>query len=433
MMSGKSLFQIVDKSLKKKLEFYKLLDEDGAIGTKTDVMDHQGNKFDFYHHNGKKKIPTSPTKEFLQGGLVSSFAVFEWFLQEILFEFGRAINHSVDTDELREKIKLTSPRLWCFNAAFQKVASGADKDLKLLKSSDGQTDRTFRFYYPLTNEKYSIIRLQNVEELDCILNLWYAMRIIVAHGNVSQSFKDEKGGAFNKFISALESSASRGNTGLQKIHEGLCFAHFLDHSNISVQATPKLDLNPAHLESMQLSAYGKTTATAGAAEPPLKYENIPAIPVSVEDLEKSTSSEKLTVLESSFKKLFGSNTPDIKDICLSENHGFYHIGRVAYIMYMLISGSYISYRMLIRINQFLRVLSFHIDLALRKWLKDNGCTPARNDSLIKEWDYANEQEVEDAISTMLEECRKDLENLKVQWRWQLCDVIRKLFISFRGK
>ncbi len=436
MMSGESLFDIVDKSLKKKLEFYKLLDEDGAIGTKTGVTDHQGIKFDFYFNDpdGGKKIPTSPTKEFLQGGLVSSFAVFEWFLQEILFEFGRAIilhngTVTVTDEELRKTIKLSSPRLWCFKVAFRQViettvngAFEANKNFELLKSFDdghvgdvGKTDRAaaaFQFYYPLANKKYSKIGLQNVEELDCILNLWYAMRIIVAHGNVSTAFKGRTG-AFKKFISVLKSA--EGSARLKKIHAGLNFAHFLHYSN-KVEVAPKLNLDhPTHLEAVQWSAFaGKTTSSDE-----LKYKNIPAIPVSVQALKTTTCcKEKWNDLEQEFPLVFDvSDEPITTDILLSENHGFYHIGRVAYIMYMLISDSYISYRMLIRINQFLRVLSFHIDLALRKWLFDHKCNPglAESSVLIKTWDYGKDGQTSDkvkqAITTMLAECEGDLKEL----------------------
>ncbi len=67
MMSGESLFEIVNKSLKQKLEFYKILDEDGAIGTLLDTLkDHDGKPIKFYTRNTDGKMVPA---EFLQGGL----------------------------------------------------------------------------------------------------------------------------------------------------------------------------------------------------------------------------------------------------------------------------------------------------------------------------------------------------------------------------
>ena len=51
-------------------------------------------------------------------------------------------------------------------------------------------------------------------------------------------------------------------------------------------------------------------------------------------------------------------------------HGLYHIGRLAYFICDLKKEIYITYRMFVRVNQFLLLLSFRIHLALRKWLHE---------------------------------------------------------------
>ena len=57
---------------------------------------------------------------------------------------------------------------------------------------------------------------------------------------------------------------------------------------------------------------------------------------------------------------------------LNKGYGLYHIGRLAYFACELEKEMYITYRMFVRINQFLLLLAFRIQTALRKWIHKYG-------------------------------------------------------------
>ena len=89
-------------------------------------------------------------------------------------------------------------------------------------------------------------------------------------------------------------------------------------------------------------------------------------------------------LDKLFKKLKFEDNPEDADV-LRKGHGFYHIARVAYFTCKLQRSMYITYRMFVRINQFLLLLSFRIQLALHKWLHEYGKLN-KIEQLIKRWD-----------------------------------------------
>lgn len=89
---------------------------------------------------------------------------------------------------------------------------------------------------------------------------------------------------------------------------------------------------------------------------------------------------------------------------MAPGYGFYHIGRVAYFTCTLQRDMYITYRMLVRINQFLLMLSFRIQLSIRKWLHDYGM---KHNRLQDSWQY-DFKKVKAEIATREKQHKKDM-------------------------
>ena len=193
--------------LQKQCKIYKRLDrENGDIGKQF------YNKVHFGKGNPTKSVPQEAISEYLRGGIISSFVEYEAFLQEVLSEMVDLIHGHTDlTDNVilssleirRSKSKrpgtdtanwcktiilkrLTNPR-WStfqdtFNEIFRKVQPPYAEQIPNLELlSNGEE---FSFCYPLTGDKYSKITGLDENDVSYILDLWYGMRCVAAHGGM---------------------------------------------------------------------------------------------------------------------------------------------------------------------------------------------------------------------------------------------------------
>ena len=351
-------------------------------------------------------VPTPQTSEYLRGGIISSFVAFEEFLHRILFEtvcemtvvlphtkphqsadyFDKLRSQSSvrfqDDHPILSKMKtepgfetvqqlleimetkiLTAPNCSSFKIAFKKVLwldhdDVSEENLPHKQReldfgiSDSVKSPNFSFCYPVTKTKYSKINLTMTDVTD-ILDLWYGMRCVAAHGSAINTMASGK--ALGKFCPPTCTVAN------DQIKNGYELVKFL-HENLDHPADKSSQLDEiSHHEFRLISSILDKNVIQTNLKPDLNNK-----------------------LDELFINLqFGADANVLK-----EGHGFYHIARVAYFTCKLQRSMYITYRMFVRINQFLLLLSFRIQLALHKWLHEYG---EKNNitQLTERWDNPN--------------------------------------------
>ena len=437
-------YQELKKQLEKKCVYYERLGADGDIGK------------DFYTKEGTSTVPEHAISEFLQGGITSSFSAFEEFLHIVLYESlcelvlseapvdnkaeATRIQFSAEAknpvrDELKKKrlqsLKDTSDpectencldpmdvvNWWRkkldkrkfditkFKQVFRKYILLANdknevnpcnfqtnKDLELLLKF-----RHFTYCYPLVKSIYSKMSFTTEDEISEILNLWYGMRCVAAHGYLAKTMET---GVLKEFYSysALDTSEivdkdKFKNTSIVK----WCSLTKFVHNNLR---------ESVHRESVN------DTKPETVSDP--IFRQIKAIP-NLTDFENIVDKSKHRSLQTCFDSLeLPHAIPHAQPSSaseLSKEYGLYHIGRVAYFTCTLgyKKRMYITYRMFVRINQFLLLLSFRIQLALQKWLHDYG-EKHKISRLTEKWIYKI-KDVQDQIEkeeTQHEEKIKDI-------------------------
>ena len=354
-------FQAYDelaKRLENQCNIYKRLGESGDIGK------HLYHKVQTGPGNPAKSVPQEAVSEYLRGGIISSFAEYEAFLHKILCEMvdvihllrhhpGNVIvpivlqNRSPanTTEWAKSKIhkKLTGPKWSIFKKTFEEIfcpqvhGGNGIPNLELL-SSDGE--EKFSFCYPLTGDKYSKINGLNETDVANILDLWYGMRCVAAHGGVlrtTQHMSEE----FKEFLP--------GNPINPFLVYGYTFSKFLKD-------------NLKHPVKDNMSSVSRN-----------EFRLIPSVPENhfIKSNLKEVSKVNVEAINNYFCHLqlddLAASTNE-----LSKGYGLYHIGRLVHFTCELEKDMYITYRMFVRVNQFLLLLSFRIQIALRKWLHNYG-------------------------------------------------------------
>ncbi len=230
-------YRKVKKQLQDICNSYKLLDECGQIGKQLGL----------YRKDGDRLVPGEDIKEYLRGGIISSFAAFEEFQHNILFDTACEINESSVTrqelDKLIKKHPLNNPRWTTFKNVFQKVVLAVVKydlhgqtgvnnlDLLLTERNAAISDAEhcqFSFCYPLARDCFANISFEKETDIENMLDLMYGLRCIIAHGAVSKTLS--KTGVLKKFVDHcnIHRSVLTGYQFAQFLHESLPKAESTD-------------------------------------------------------------------------------------------------------------------------------------------------------------------------------------------------------------
>ena len=189
-----------------------------------------------------------------------------------------------------------------------------------------------------------------------------------------------KDGALYKFPDCEKCQEDTQNEEFQMLHNGLVFCG-------EIQAAYESKI-PKPLES-SVSDH--------------RYAVIPSIP-NVEEIQSSGNEKACELVDKLGLKQDGCSPGNV----------YYHISRIAFFASKLEKRMYITYRLLVRINQFVLLLAFRIKLAVAKYLveyskKENGKIDDLKEGL---WGYVVNDDEKDANEKIEEVQRKHKEKIE---------------------
>ena len=402
-------------------------------------------------------VPNREISEYLRGGVISTMAVFEAFLSSIMAEaFDRIIyEHKPDPtcsglngcshkckvgrlknlESLRESTVCTrtfklalqcdaklplvaqraqevvfgqknleellvghrdslvdgTPLLHSFDEAFSKLLDpreekkGNDKQVIIsdfIFSVTGQQHEPINYLYLLDDEFHSKIAISDKETLCAILRLWYGIRCISAHGVAHKTIK-RRDGALKDFPKCSKCNKEGDKTAMLKDAGDLC--KHLDEM-----------LDEPDLETILKDNYSKY---------PDNYKNFlkvkrfpkPSIIKNISVKEQNAQAKKKAI---ELAERHWSNPTDEEKGEYPPAFGFYHMYRTYFFISHLQRDMYITYRLLVRINQFVLLLAFRIKLAVAKWLSE--CEDSEVMPELKElWGYTDDTDrLEESIKKL---------------------------------
>ena len=232
--------------------------------------------------------------------------------------------------------RMTKPLLHDFDEIFRKMFN--EKDFSIAEEIFLVTTnhKPIEYYYPLDKCTHTVIEISEKDTICAILRLWYGIRCISAHGMATQTFS--KDGALYKFPDC--------------------------------EKCQKLTQNVTRCEELQMLCNGqdlcKEIEKICESEMPEPLEGS----VSDHRYAKIKSIPDLKKIQSSGNKKACELVDELKlkqGIC-SPGNVYYHISRIAFFASKLEKRMYITYRLLVRINQFVLLLAFRIKLTVAKYL-----------------------------------------------------------------
>ena len=228
--------------------------------------------------------------------------------------------------------KMTNPLLHTFDETFRIMFNEEKFSIAEKIFSVTAERKPIEYHYPLDKCTHTVIKISEEKTVCAILRLWYGIRCISAHGMAIQTFS--KGGALYKFPDCDKCQEDTQNEELQMLHNGL-------------------DL----CGEMKAAYESKIPKPLEGSVSDRRYSVIPSIP-NVEEIQ-SSENEKACELVDKLK---------LKQDGCSPGNVYYHISRIAFFASKLEKRMYITYRLLVRINQFVLLLAFRIKLAVAKYL-----------------------------------------------------------------
>ena len=302
----------------------------------------------------------------------------------------------------RDSLVDGTPVLHSFDEAFSKLLDpreekkGNDKQVisDFIFSVTGQQHKPINYLYVLDDEFHSKITIGDEETLCAILRLWYGTRCISAHG-VAHKTIERRDGALKDFPKCSKCNEEGDKTVILKDAGDLCIYLY------------KM-LGEPDLETILEDDYSKY---------PDNYKNFlkvkcfpnPSIikSITVEEQNAQTKEEAVKLAERHW-----SDSPDKEKGEYPPAFGFYHMYRTYFFISRLQRDMYITYQLLVRINQFVLLLAFRIKLAVAKWLSE--CEDSIVMPELKElWGYNDDTDcLEQSIKKMEAEHEKRINEIK---------------------
>ena len=234
--------------------------------------------------------------------------------------------------------QMTKPLLHDFDEIFRKMFN--EKDFSIAEEIFRvTTDRKpIEYHYPLDKDSHAVIEILEEDTICAILRLWYGIRCISAHGMATQTFS--KDGALYKFPDCEKCQKLAQKDTRCKELQMLCNGQDLCKE---IEKICESEMPEPPESSTSVSVY--------------RYAKIKSIP----DLRKiqSSGNKKACKLVDEL---------GLKQDGCSRGNVYYHISRIAFFASNLEKRMYITYRLLVRINQFVLLLAFRIKLAVAKYL-----------------------------------------------------------------
>ena len=192
--------------------------------------------------------------------------------------------------------------------------------------------KPIKYLYPLDKGSHAVIMISEGNTICAILRLWYGIRCISAHGMAAQAFS--KDGALYKFPYCEKCRKDTPSEEIQLLCKGWSLCE-------EIKTFYASDL-PKSLESRV-------------------SDQSCAVIASIPDI-KTIQSRGNDQARNLIKDL------GLKQGICSSGNVYYHISRIAFFASNLEKRVYITYRLLVRINQFVLLLAFRIKPAFAKYL-----------------------------------------------------------------
>ena len=233
---------------------------------------------------------------------------------------------------------MTKPLLHDFDDIFRKMFDKKDFSIAEEIFLVTTNRKPIEYYYPLDKCTHAVIEISEKDTICAILRLWYGIRCISAHGMATQTFS--KGGALYKFPDCEKCHKLTQKVTRCKELQMLCNGHDLCKE---IEKICESEMPEPPESSTSVSVY--------------RYAKIKSIP----DLRKIQSSGNKKACEL-------VDELGLKQDGCSPGNVYYHISRIAFFASNLEKRMYITYRLLVRVNQFVLLLAFRIKLAVAKYL-----------------------------------------------------------------
>ena len=297
----------------------------------------------------------------------------------------------------RDSLVDGTPLLHSFDEAFSKLLGPLGEKRNDKQVSDfifsvaGQ--QPINYLYVLNDEFHSKITIGDKETLCAILRLWYGIRCISADGMAHKTI-ESRDGALKNFPECSKCKKKSDNIEMLKNAGKLC--QYLDE----MLGKPYLTTIPEDDYSKYPDNY-KNFLKVKRIPNPSKIESI-----TVEDKKKERKDKAVKLA-----KKHWSASPDKEKGEYPPAFGFYHMYRTYLFISHLQREMYITYRLLVRINQFVLLLAFRMKLAVAKWLSE--CEEVMPE-LKGLWGYTDNEEV----------LKQSIENLEAEHKRRI-DKIKK--------
>ena len=277
--------------------------------------------------------------------------------------------------------QMRKPLLHDFDKAFKNMFNEKEFSIAEKIFSVTKDCKPIEYHYPLDKDSHAVIEISEKDTICAILRLWCSIRCISAHGMANQTFAKD-GALYKKFPDCEKCQNNAQSWGLQMLSNGWSLCEEIEEVYKSKV--------PDRLDS-SMSDH--------------RYTVISSIP-NVKEIESSGNKKAGELLEKLGLK---------QDKC-SPGNVYYHISRIAFFAYNLKKRMYITYRLLVRINQFVLLLAFRIKLAVAKYLvkyseKKNGEIDDLKEGL---WGYVvnDNERVQNKIEEVQREHKEKIEEIQ---------------------
>ena len=351
-------YEILKKQIGQQCDIY------GRLHQKEDLGSLPG----MYKNEEGRDIPSDDVSAFFRGGIITTMACFEAYVVDLLeeacdtilykriqcrwtcpdclqlkYEHVKTITERSEqlTDEVKLKLKAedkfqktNSVLLHSWNAKYEEVL-GKDVVEKIF-----ETSKDIKYNYPVDDKNISKVVIKDEFVVCAILRLFYGIRCIMGHGNAEATLTG-KNGALSDFPKCKKNSCEKNSC--KKSKETLAKIYELSNS---------LD------KCIEEQGKKKVLKTSRHFPQQATFERLS---------DASASKKALDIIVKYFPERPKENNNTIP---IDENYAYFHMCRILHWLKENKRMMYVTYRVLVRINQFILVLAYRMRIAVAQILME---------------------------------------------------------------
>lgn len=394
------------KKLKKQIgqqcTIYKKLHKNGELGSQPGM----------YQEKDGRKIPSECTSAYLRGGIITTMASFEKFMKDLLQEAEDTVlyerqphepfqackdcenleyqhvktttrRNEIDEDELNEvrHRKIESVLIHKWDAKYKnnltRSRNPPERQCKEL-SKEIFDDYPFVYYYLLDEKFLSKFESKQKSDICAILRLFYGFRCIMAHGNAQETLDNPYTLKYWPLCPTCIKNPDGGDIKCPKneVEQTIDGQHSIRTDEININ---RCEHCKDHLKFQSIfylsEAYdrcieeqGKQNVLKSCRIYPRKkpIEKLCSIPHDAEQ-QHPNQEKALEIIQYFFPNVENATDPRWNyRLQLGPSYAIFHLCRVYHWLKEGKQEMYITYNMLVRINQFILALAYRIKVAVAK-------------------------------------------------------------------